>query len=313
MRPFDYARPATLDEAVALASQDGAKVIAGGTNLVDLMKLRVEAPSLLVDVRRLLNGELAETADGGVLIGAGARNSEIAAHPLVRERYPAVAQALLSGASGQVRNLATAGGNLLQRPRCPYFQDVTKRCNKRQPGSGCSARGGEHRYHAILGASDHCVATHPSDFAVALAAFDAVVHTSRRSLPLTDLHRLPGDEPQRETVLERGELITGIELPPTRARSRYRKVGDRASFAFALVSVAAVVGDGDVRIALGGVAPRPWRARRAEEALRGGQLDETTILAAMERELADAQPLPRNAFKATLACRAAAATLLELA
>ena len=277
------------------------------------MKLRVEQPALLVDVRRLLDEQITELPGGGLRIGAGARNSEIAAHPLVRESYPAVAQALLTGASGQLRNLATAAGNLLQRTRCLYFQDVTKPCNKRSPGSGCSARHGEHRNLAILGASEHCIATHPSDFAVALAAFDATVVTSRRSLPLLDLHRLPEDDPTRDTVLEPGEIITAIELPTTTARSRYRKVRDRASFAFALVSVAAVVDGEEIRIALGGVAPRPWRARRAEEALRGARLTEATILAAMELELEAAQPLPGNAFKTTLARRTVAATLLELA
>jgi xanthine dehydrogenase YagS FAD-binding subunit len=313
VKPFEYARPSSLAEAGALACRDGARLLAGGTNLVDLMKLRVETPSLLVDVRRLLDAGIAETRDGGLRIGAGARNSEIAAHPLVRARYTAVSQALLSGASGQLRNLATAGGNLLQRTRCLYFQDVTKPCNKRDPGSGCSARGGEHRNLAILGTSAHCIATHPSDFAVALAALDAAVVTTHRSLPLTDLHRLPDVEPQHDTVLEPGELITAIELPPTQARSRYRKVRDRASFAFALVSVAAARDGDDVRLALGGVAPKPWRARRAEEALRGAELNESTILAALELELAEAQPLPGNAFKTTLVLRAVTATLLELA
>jgi xanthine dehydrogenase YagS FAD-binding subunit len=313
VRTFEYACPVSIEEAADLAARDGARVLAGGTNLVDLMKLRVEEPSLLVDVRRLLDAGIAETEDGGIRIGAGARNSEIAAHPFVRERYSAVAQALLAGASGQLRNLATAGGNLLQRTRCLYFQDVTKPCNKREPGTGCSARDGEHRNLAILGASEHCIATHPSDFAVALAAFDATVVTSRRTLPLTELHRLPEDDPARDTVLEPGELITAIELPPTTLRSGYRKVRDRASFAFALVSVAAAFDGEHVRIALGGVAHKPWRARRAEDALRGAELNETTIHAAMELELREAQPLRGNGFKTALAQRAVAATLLELA
>lgn len=313
MRPFAYVRPRTLEEAGELAARDGAKLLAGGTNLVDLMKLRVETPSLLVDVRRILDGQIEETADRGIRIGAGARNSEIAAHPLVRERYPALAQALLSGASGQLRNVATAGGNVLQRTRCLYFQDVAKPCNKRSPGTGCSAREGEHRNLAILGTSDDCVATHPSDFAVALVAFDARIVTTRRTLQLADLHRLPDDEPWLETVLEPGELIAAIELPPFDGRSRYRKIRDRASFAFALVSVAATRDRDGVRIALGGVAPKPWRAHRAEEALRGGQLTETTVAAAIELELAAARPLPGNAFKTTLVRRAVTATLLELA
>lgn len=313
MRPFAYERPTTLAEAAALAARPDAKVLAGGTNLIDLMKLRVETPSLLVDVRRLLDAGITEIDGGGLRIGAGARNSEIAAHTLVRERYAAVAQALLAGASGQLRNLATAGGNLLQRTRCLYFQDTAKPCNKRAPGSGCSAREGEHRYLAILGASARCVATHPSDFAVALAAFDAVVETTRRSLPLTELYVPSRAEPERETVLEPGELITAIELPPTQMRSRYRKVRDRAAFAFALVSVAAAIDDGEVRIALGGVAPKPWRARRAEEALRSAGLTEPAIEAAMELELAEARPLPGNAFKTVLARRTVTATLMELA
>ena len=314
MRAFDYASPASLDEAGRLAAQDGAKVLAGGTNLVDLMKLGVETPSLLVDVRRLLESEVGETPAGGIRIGAGTRNSEIAAHRLIRERYPAVAEAVLAGASGQLRNAATAGGNVLQRTRCLYFQDVEKPCNKRTPGAGCSARGGEQRHLAILGASEHCVAVYPSDFAVALAAFDAVVETTLRTLPFRELHRLPGDEPHRETVLEPGELITALELPPLTARSHFRKVRDRASYAFALVSVAAVVeSGGNVRIALGGVAARPWRATRAEEALRGVPLEQDAIRAAMEIELAEARPLPGTAFKTMLALRLVTATLLELA
>ncbi len=313
MKQFAYARPTSVAEAMELAARDGSKVLAGGTNLVDLMRLRVETPTLLVDVRRLMDADIAETAGGGVRIGAGARNSEIAAHPLVRDRYSAVAQALLAGASGQLRNVATAGGNLLQRTRCLYFQDVTKPCNKREQGAGCSARGGERRNLAILGASDQCVATHPSDFAVALAAFDAVVHTTRQSLPLTELHRLPEDDPQRDTVLEPGELITAVELPLVTARSRYRKVRDRASFAFALVSVAAVV-DGDVvRIALGGVAHKPWRAYRAEEALHAAELTETIIQDAIDLDLAEARPLAGNEFKVALVRRVVTATLLELA
>ena len=221
MNPFEYRRAADAADAVAaVASRAGAAFLAGGTNLVDHMKLGIASPDLLVDVTRLPFDRIEELPEGGLRIGAGVRNSDLAADPRVRARYPALAQALLAGASGQLRNAATAGGNLLQRTRCLYFQDVTKPCNKREPGSGCSAREGEHRNLAILGASEHCIATHPSDFAVALAAFDATVVTTRRSLPLTELHRLPGDEPSRDTVLDPGELVTAVELPPTEARSR---------------------------------------------------------------------------------------------
>ena len=313
MKAFEYARPASLHEAASLAARDETRVLAGGTNLVDLMKLNVETPSLVVDIRELLESTVTETAVGGVRIGAAARNSEVAAYRLVREYYAAVSEALLAGASGQLRNAATAGGNLLQRTRCLYFQDVAKSCGKRTPGADCSARGGEQRHLAILGTSEHCFATHSSDFAVALMAFDAVVETTHRSLPIHELYRLPGDTPARETVLEAGELITAIELPPLAARSRYRKARDRASYAFALVSVAAVVeAGGDVRIALGGVAPRPWRAFRAEDALRGAPLTDETIRTAMEIELAEARPLPGNAFKVELAIRLAAATLQDI-
>jgi len=316
VRAFEYVRPGTLAEAVALGSGDGARILAGGTNLVDLMKLRVETPSLLIDVRSLVDAEISKTRGGGIRIGAGARNSEIAAHPLVRERYTAVAQALLAGASGQIRNLATAGGNLLQRTRCLYFQDVAKPCNKRDPGAGCSARAGEHRNLAVLGGSDQCIATHPSDFAVALAAFDAIVHTTgtagAAAIALTDLYRPPGEHPERDTVLEPGDIITAIELPAAGGRSRYRKLRDRASFAFALVSVAVALDESGVRIALGGVAHRPWRALRAEAALRGAELTEHAVRAAIDRELEGAQPLPGNAFKVELARRAVTATITEL-
>jgi xanthine dehydrogenase YagS FAD-binding subunit len=252
------------------------------------------------------------------------KNSVLAADRTIRTRYPVLSQALLSGASGQLRNLATTGGNLLQRTRCLYFQDVTKPCNKRRPGSGCPAREGYHRNLAILGASEACIATHPSDMAVALAALDAVVQVhgprGERAIPLGEFHRLPGDEPQRDTVLEHGELITAVDLPPLAfaARSRYRKVRDRASYAFALVSVAAAldVADGrvrDVRIALGGVAHKPWRAIGAEAALRGAAADEATFRAAIDAELAEARPLRDNAFKVPLARNAVVRTLLELA
>ncbi|HEY7201270.1 MAG TPA: FAD binding domain-containing protein, partial [Candidatus Dormibacteraeota bacterium] len=256
MRPFRYERAADADAAVAeVAASSRAMFLGGGTNLVDLMRLGVETPDLLVDVARLPYDRVEELPDGGLRIGAAVRNGDLAAHPAVRRRYPAVAQAVLMGASGQVRNLATVGGNLLQRTRCLYFQDVSKPCNKREPGSGCPAREGDHRSLAIIGHSDACVATHPSDMAVALAALDAVVHVrgaaGERDVPLVGFHRLPGDDPGRETVLEHGDLVTAITLPalPYAASSRYRKVRDRASFAFALVSIAAAldVVDGVVR------------------------------------------------------------------
>jgi xanthine dehydrogenase YagS FAD-binding subunit len=325
MRPFHYERASDAAGAVAAAAQPATMYLAGGTNLVDLMKLGVETPERLVDVSRLALDRIEETASGGLLIGAAVRNSDLAASRAVRERYPLLALALLSGASGQLRNVATTGGNLLQRTRCAYFQDVSKPCNKRRPGSGCPAREGDHRNLAILGHSGACVATHPSDMAVALAAIGAAVHVTgpdgERTVPIPGLHRLPGDEPQRDTVLEPGELITALELEPLApalaARSTYRKVRDRASFSFAVVSVAAAVdvADGvvrDCRIALGAVAHGPWRAWRAEEALRGAPVAEHSFAAAAEAELAQAQPLRDNAFKVPLARRLLVATLGEL-
>jgi len=318
MRPFDYTRAADPAGAVALAARPDAKYLAGGTNLVDLMKLGVETPDLLVDVTRLLPGGIEESA-GGMRIGAGARNSDVAADPRVRERYPVLSQALLAGASGQLRNAATVGGNLLQRTRCRYFQDVTKPCNKREPGTGCPAVAGAHRDLGILGTSEHCVATHPSDMAVALAALDAQVHLHGAApVPVTGLYALPGDTPQVETVLPPGTLITAVSLPPLGFPSRYRKVRDRASYAFAVASAAAAldVVDGtvrDVRIAWGGVAPRPWRAYEAEGALRGGPATEAAFRAAADAELAAARPLPDNAFKVPLVRNLTAAVLAELA
>ncbi|MER5459033.1 xanthine dehydrogenase family protein subunit M [Micromonospora sp. NPDC002389] len=325
MRPFRYARATDLAGAVALlARSPQAAFLGGGTNLVDLMKLDVARPDLLVDLRDVTSRSVTELPDGGVRIGAGVSNSDLAADPVIRRRYPVVAQALLNGASTQLRNLATVGGNLLQRTRCPYFQDVTTACNKRAPGTGCSAVEGHHRDLAILGVSPECIATHPSDLAVALAAMDALVQTTgpdgSRTIPLTELHRLPGSTPQTDTVLAHGELITAVDLPPLpfAARSYYRKIRDRASYAFALVSVAAALdlADGrirDVRIALGGVAHRPWRATRAEDLLRGGPPTEDRLRRAAEAELADARPLPENAFKVPLARNAVVRTLLDLA
>ena len=325
MRPLTYARPADIAEAVALleAAPHGA-YLAGGTNLVDLLKLGVADPELLVDVRRLTSTRIEEQPDGGLRIGAAVTNSELAAHPVVRQRYPVLSQALLAGASAQLRNVATTGGNLLQRTRCGYFQDVTTPCNKREPGSGCSAREGHQREMAIFGASLYCIATHPSDMAVALVALDAMVHTrgpdGQRCLPLTELYRLPGAQPHRDTVLGHGELVTAVELPPLpfSATSRYRKVRDRASYAFALVSVAAAldIAGGvvrDARIALGGVAHKPWRARRIEQMLRGAPVCAETFTDAADAELVFADPLPGNAFKVPLARAAVTRTLLDLA
>jgi xanthine dehydrogenase YagS FAD-binding subunit len=300
MRPFAYECAADLDGAVSAGSASGTMYLAGGTNLVDLMKLGVARPDRLVDVSRLGLDAIEEMPDGGLRIGATVRNSDLAAHEEVRRRYPVLARALLAGASGQIRNMATVAGNLLQRTRCPYFQDVSKPCNKRRPGSGCPAREGEHRNLAILGHSEACVATHPSDMAVALQALDARVQTNARTLPLSELYRLPSEQPQQDTVLGPGELITAVELDRSpEGRQVYLKARERASFAFALVSVAVAPSghEGRFRIALGGVAPLPWRARLAEEALAGGESFE----AAAEVELTQAQPLRDNRFKVPLA------------
>ena len=324
MNPFRYERAGDATAAVALvALAPGSAFLAGGTNLVDLMKLGVARPDTLVDITRLPYDRIEPLPDGGVRIGALVRNSDLAADRTIRARYPLLAQALLAGASGQLRNLATTGGNLLQRTRCPYFQDVAKPCNKREPGSGCSARDGYQRNMAIFGASEACVATHPSDMAVALSALDASVLVlgpdGERSISLEEFHRLPGDEPERDTVLQHGELITAVDLPPLpfAARSHYRKVRDRASYAFALVSVAAAldVRNGvvrDARIAFGGVAHKPWRATKAEMALRDAPATEAAFRYAADAELADAQPLSGNAFKVALARNILVRTLLDL-
>jgi xanthine dehydrogenase YagS FAD-binding subunit len=325
MKPFRYERAQDQAGAVATLSEaPGGAFLAGGTNLVDLMKLGIVEPDLLVDVRQLTSETVEESPDGGLRIGAAVTNSELAADRRVRRRYPVLSQALLSGASGQLRNAATVGGNLLQRTRCGYFYDTTTPCNKRQPGAGCSAIGGDNRYHAILGASESCLATHPSDMAVALAALDASVRVlgpdGERSIPLVELHRLPGDEPQRDTVLSHGELITAVDVPrlPFAERSRYYKVRDRASYAFALVSVAAAldVDDGivrDTRIAFGGAAHKPWRATRAEASLRGASATDEAFLRAADEELADAQLLPGNQFKVPLLRNTLTLVLRELA
>jgi xanthine dehydrogenase YagS FAD-binding subunit len=320
---FTYARAGDASDAIQRAAEQNAKYLGGGTNLVDLMRETVEAPSALVDVTGL-SAEIEDTDDGGLLIGAAARNTAVAEHATVRTRYPMLTRAIVSGASAQIRNMATVGGNLLQRTRCTYFYDTDgSRCNKRSPGDGCDAIEGFNRYHAILGASPACVATHPSDMCVALVALDAVVHlhsaSGERTIPLSDLHRLPEDRPDLETALEPGELITGVRLPASglAARSTYRKVRDRSSYAFAIVSVAAAIeldGDtvADVRLALGGVAPKPWRAWRAEEALRGHRATEESFRAAADAELADARPLSENAFKVDLARRTLVAVLQQL-
>lgn len=324
MNPFGYDRAATAADAVSMAAVAGARYLGGGTNLVDLMRETVETPDRLVDVSGL-SADIRDDEDGGLFIAAATRNTAVAEDRRIRTRYPVLSRAILAGASAQIRNMATTGGNLLQRTRCAYFYDNEgSRCNKRRPGEGCDAIGGFNRYHAILGASEHCIATHPSDMAVALAALDAVVHLrgpdGERRMPLTDLHRLPADRPDLDTVLKPGDLITGIGLPPLPegARSAYRKVRDRSSYAFALVSVAAVlsVKDGrveDVRLALGGVAHKPWRAGKAEAALRGGPATPEAFARAMDAELAEAKPLPGNAFKIDLARRTVVAVLENLA
>ncbi|MFC9220398.1 FAD binding domain-containing protein [Streptomyces hygroscopicus] len=325
MREFGYQRVGDVAEAVAVLGNDPeARFLGGGTNLVDLMKTGVERPARLVDVRELPLGQVESTADGGLRIGATVTNSDLAAHPEVRRRYPALTQAVLAGASGQLRNMATVGGNLLQRTRCGYFTDVTVACNKRLPGSGCPAIEGEHHNHAILGASEHCVATHPSDMAVALTAFDAVVCYETADgpgeLPLADFYLPVGDTPHLETALPSGALITGVTLPPApvAARSRYRKVRERASYAFAIGSIAGAldVRDGvvhDVRLAFGAVASRPWRAREAERSLTGGPVSADAFAAAADAELAAAKVLPHNGYKVPLMRNLVVAVLTELA
>lgn len=323
MTPFSYTRASSTDEALGLAVLDGHRLLGGGTNLVDLMRKGVEHPAALVDVTAL-SSDIRETARGGLRIGGAVRNSALAAHPLVRARYPLLSRAILAGASAQIRNMATVAGNILQRSRCAYFNDAAgSRCNKRAPGTGCDARGGFNRYHAIIGGSPSCISAHPSDMAVALVALDAVVHLAgaqgERSVPLAEFYLLPGDTPQIETVLAPGEIVTAIELPPlpVAARSAYRKVRDRASYAFALVSVAACaeVQDGvltDVRLAFGGIAPKPWRALRAEAALLGGPVTPEAVAAAIDLDLQGAEPLAGNAFKLELARRTAFAVLADL-
>ena len=312
MQPFAFTRVKDQDGAVQAAKSNGARYIGGGTNLVDLMKYGVERPEKLVDINALPLTEITQLPEGGLRIGALVRNSDLAYHPTVREKYPVLSQALLSGASPQLRNMATVGGNLLQRTRCPYFYDIAFPCNKRQPGSGCSAIKGYNRAHAILGVSDHCIATHPSDMCVALAILDATIHTQgpegKRSIPFAGFHKLPGDTPHIETSLQSGELITAVDLPsiPYGKTSHYLKVRDRASYEFALASAAVMLEmDGRIirsaRIALGGIGTRPWRSAEAEQVLKGAQMDRSVCEAAAEAALKEAAPHTFNAFKIGLA------------
>jgi xanthine dehydrogenase YagS FAD-binding subunit len=324
MRPFTYERATDARAAVAAVSRAGAKFISGGTNLLDLMKLEVERPTHLVDISRLPFKDIQELPDGGLRIGAQATNSDLAADRRVRTRYPVLSQALLAGASGQLRNKASVGGNLLQRTRCPYFYDTAAGCNKRTPGSGCSAIGGFNRSHAILGASDACIATHPSDMAVAMRVLEAQIELlgpdqSARRVAIGDFHRLPGDTPHIETVLQPGEMITGVVLPPQPPGQQvYRKVRDRASYEFALVSVAAIVATdrGTImaaRVAFGGVAHKPWRSVEAEAALAGRPATMATFQAAAEAAMANAVGRGHNDFKIELAKRTLCRTLAQAA
>jgi len=313
MQPFTYVRAADENGAISSGAAAGAGYVAGGTTLVDLMKLEVMKPSTLVDIAALPLARIEPLGDG-LRIGAMARNSDVAYHPLIAERYPVLAQALLSGASPQLRNMATVGGNLLQRTRCPYFRDGAAACNKRNPGSGCAAWEGYNRGHAVLGGSEHCIATHPSDMCVALVALDAVVRTrsrtGERAIPIKDFHLVPKDHPEIETVLEHGELITHVDLPATgfAARSHYLKVRDRASYAFALASAAVALDLAggkirDVRVALGGIATKPWRSVEAERALVGQTPSRAVFQAAAEAAVRGAIPRKHNEFKIELAKR----------
>jgi xanthine dehydrogenase YagS FAD-binding subunit len=323
MNPFTYARAGDTAEALRLGAAGQAKYLGGGTNLVDLMRETIERPDALIDVTAL-SSTIEEREDGVLLIGGAVRNTAVAEHRAVRTRYPVLARAILAGASPQIRNMATVAGNILQRTRCTYFYDDDgARCNKRTPGQGCDALEGFNRIHAILGASPACIATHPSDMCVALAALGAIVHlrsaSGERRLPFIDFHYLPKDHPEIETVLEPGELITAVELPslPFTVHSTYRKVRDRTSYAFALVSVAAALemDNGtvkEVRLALGGVAHKPWRALKAEAALKGQPATEAAFRAAAEAELSEATPLRDNGFKIELAKRTITAVLMEL-
>jgi xanthine dehydrogenase YagS FAD-binding subunit len=324
MHPFSYVEAQDAAAAVKAASQDREAVFfAGGTTLIDLMKLDVMTPKELVDINRLPFSSI-ETKSDGVLVGANVRNSDLAHHPTIRERFPVLSEALLAGASAQLRNMASTGGNLLQRTRCGYFRDVNAACNKRQAGSGCDAIDGHNRMHAILGTSKHCIATHPSDMSVAMVALDAVVYTEqqggkKRTIPLTEFYLLPGKTPERETRLEKGELITHVFLPEDKSarNSHYLKVRDRSSYEFALASAAVGLElNGETikraRVALGGVGTVPWRSREAEKALAGAAANEESFRAAAEAALAEAKPHKHNAFKVELAKRTLAYALGEL-
>lgn len=323
MKNFAYQRAGDSQQALETKqTHPHARFLGGGTNLVDLMRENIERPELLIDVSRL-NKEITAREDGGLVLGAGAKNTAVAEHKLIRQNYPVISEAILYGASGQIRNMASVAGNLLQRTRCYYFYDRSTRCNKRNPGSGCDALEGFNRIHCVLGGSSNCIATHPSDFCVALAALDAVVHVEgpegSREIPFLDFHLLPGATPEIETSLRSDELITAVSLPPNpvAARSKYTKVRDRASYAFALVSVAAAleVQDGvitQVRLALGGVAPKPWRAHQAEEALTGQRPGREIFQKAAALALEGAQAQAHNAFKIELAQRALVNTLEQL-
>ena len=313
MKPFTYERATSpAGAAAAAASHPGSRFVAGGTNLLDLMKLEIETPPHLIDVNGLKLDTIEATEEGGLRIGAMVRNTDLAADERVRRDYGVLSRALAAGASGQLRNMATTAGNLLQRTRCPYFYDTNQACNKRQPGSGCAALGGFSRPHAILGVSDACIATHPSDMAVAMRVLDALVETvspdaTTRTIPIAEFHRLPGDRPNVETVLVPGELITAVILPkPVGGTHLYRKVRDRASYAFALISVAAIVHkDGTGRIAVGGVAHKPWRVEEAEAEMPKG------AKAVSAKLLANARTTPENAFKLKLVERTLASVLAE--
>ena len=313
MKAFTFERAASVEDAArSAASNPDAKFIAGGTNLLDLMKLEIERPTHLIDVNGLDLGKIERTPGGGLRIGALARNTALAADETVRRDYGLLSRALLSGASGQLRNKATTAGNLLQRTRCPYFYDPNQPCNKRQPGSGCSAIGGFTRQHAVVGTSDACIATHPSDMAIAMRVLDAKIETVRtdgttRSIPIADFHRLPGETPHIETVLEQGEFITAVVLPPPiGGKHVYRKVRDRASYAFALVSIGAVIHpDGTGRVAVGGVAHKPWRIEEADAELKNGAKAAAAVL------MADARPTEQNRFKVDLVERTLGAVIAE--
>jgi xanthine dehydrogenase YagS FAD-binding subunit len=326
MKAFGYERAESPTQAVkAVSAESNAMYLGGGTNLVDLMRLGVYRPDRVVDVSALPLKSIERLPDGRVLIGAAVTNSDLGSDPVLRSQYPVLSQALLAGASGQIRNIATIAGNLLQRTRCTYFQDISKPCNKRLPGSGCPARHGVNRDLAVIGHAESCIATHPSDMAVALSALDARIHVlgvdDTRVLALDDFYRLPAADPTRDTALRHGDLVTGVELPAPSglsARSAYRKVRDRASFAFAVGAVAVAIAIdegviGDIRLSFGAVAPRPWRARLAERELRGKPISAAAFKAALDLEFGDAEPFPQNTFKIPLARRIAVATLLELA